>query len=221
MASATRRCRRCAAERGQIGEQRLADLFVHEAEHDLTAAVLPFHQGRVLGLFERVEQCVLVEAGDGQEQLEAHAAPDHRGRGERLAHVVADPLEPALDHESHRARDLGVGDLERRAPMAVVVEELAALLEVEEHLLHEERVPLRLVVHERHQRVGRRLTGSARQQLRDIGLRQRREMDLGRQAAPGQILQRTREAVTGPDLTRPVGPDQQQAGARPRSARAR
>ena len=69
------------AERGQIGEQRLADLFVHEAEHDLTAAVLPFHQGRVLGLFERVEQRVLVEAGDGQEQLEAHAAPDHRGRG--------------------------------------------------------------------------------------------------------------------------------------------
>ena len=35
-------------------------------------------------------------------------------------------------------------------------------------------------------------------------------MDLGRQAAPGQILERAREAVAGPDLARPVAPDEQQ-----------
>ena len=62
-----------APRRRQVGEQRLADLFVHEAVHDFAAAVLPFHQARVLGFFERVEQRVLVEPGDNEEELEARA----------------------------------------------------------------------------------------------------------------------------------------------------
>ena len=69
-----------APRRDEIGEQRLADLLVHEAVDDLAAAVLPFDQRGVLRLLERVEQLVLVEAGDREQELEAALRPDHRGR---------------------------------------------------------------------------------------------------------------------------------------------
>ena len=61
-ASATRRCSRWRRGADEIGEQRLADLLVHEAVDDLAAAVLPLDEVGVLGFFERVEQRVLVEA---------------------------------------------------------------------------------------------------------------------------------------------------------------
>ena len=137
-----------AAGRGEVGEERLADLLVHEAVHDLTTAALAVYKDGVFSLFERVEQRVLVESRGRKQQAERRGPADHRGCRERFASGVTDPLESPLDHKPYRARDLGVGDGDPRAPTAVGVEQHTALFEVQEHLFHEEGVALGFGVHE-------------------------------------------------------------------------
>src|SRR5215470_1599446 len=85
------------------------------------------------------------------EQVETEGLAGERREREDAAAVVAHALEALPDHQADAARHLGVGDLDARAPPARLVEELSRLVEMAEHLLHEERIALGLRVDERHQ----------------------------------------------------------------------
>ena len=83
-------------------------------------------------------------------------AADHRAGGEHLLRFWAEPLEPAPDDEAHALRDVELVDLDVGAEARRLVEDLALLDQVPEHLLDEERVALGLVEHRADDRVGRR-----------------------------------------------------------------
>ena len=81
---------------------------------------------------------------------------------------------------------------------------------MQKHLLDEEGVSLCLVVDEGDELGGRRLTRAAREQECDIGLRQSREANLGREPVACQLLPGPGEPMPRADVTGPVAPDEQQ-----------
>ena len=171
-------------------------------------------QGRAFGLLERVQQLILLEPSRGEQELETGAPTGDGGRGERPAGGVADPFESAFNHQTYGRWHIGVSDRDPVAPAAVLIEQEAELLEVQEHLFDEERVALSLVVHQGDKRRRCRPPGAAFEQHRDVVPRQRTETHLDGQAPAGQVFERAQRAATRRDITGTEARDEEQRDRR-------
>ena len=132
----------------QVGKERLADLLVHERIERIAPPFVRLNQGRAFRLLERVQQLILLEPSRGEQELETGAPTGDGGRGERPAGGVADPFESAFNDQTYGRWHIGVSDRDPVAPAAVLIEQEAELLQVQEHLFDEERVALSLVEHQ-------------------------------------------------------------------------
>src|SRR5438309_2139546 len=112
---------------------------------NLSVAFLGDYHTRCLGLLDDVEERARVELGDDLEQREGERASDDGARRQHLLRLLAETLEASTDDEAHALRDVELVDRDVGAEVSVRVEDLAFLDEVTEHLLDEERVPLRFL----------------------------------------------------------------------------
>ena len=132
----------------QLADQGLADLLVDEHVVGGMIDGQLLDQVPALGGLDRVEELVLRRVGHRREMRERERPPDHRCACQHPAMRRIELVEAPGDEQLDALRHLGRTDLEPRAPLALVVEELAGVTEVPEQLLDEERVALRLLDHE-------------------------------------------------------------------------
>ena len=100
------------------------------------------------GRLERVEEIVLVGAGDSGQRVEGERPADDRRGRQHLAVLGAELVQASSEDQPDALRDLGVADLESGPPVSMFVHDAAAVAEVAEKFLGEERVPLRFGVDE-------------------------------------------------------------------------
>jgi hypothetical protein len=161
-------------------------------------------------LLHGVQRRVLLQAGDDGQQVEVTALAEHR-RGSEHA--------PARVRQARHAPPHGLADLvgDRRAidrdialPATVALVDHAALGEVADDLLDEERVAVGLRVQAVHE-VGRHVvSGRALQQLGDLLLAQPRQRQPLDQPLAAQVGERLAERVRGREVGGAVGPRDEQ-----------
>ena len=128
-----------ATRRQDAFVERLAGERVDEAD----AGAVPFgrQEMRVDRLLDDRQQRLVAEVGHLGPERERRLLPDHRGHRQRLAHLLAEPLHPPVDHLAQEGRhDDAVESPER--PAVVALPQQRFLFQGAEELGGEERVAL-------------------------------------------------------------------------------
>ena len=136
-----------APRRAEARVERVADERVRERVRRAVRLLGLDDELRVARLLERGDQLVLLDRRRRQEHVERALPAEHRRGRERGAARVREPGEAPREHLLHA---LGHADLvrrERRRPAPAALEHDPALDQVAEHLLDEERVAVRVLVH--------------------------------------------------------------------------
>src|SRR5579862_7010390 len=115
---------------------------MRESEWSLGSFGARNDHSHLLGLFDDVEKFVDLNVADRIQQLKAETASDHR-RGRQHPHLIlVEPLQTAVDDQPHVCRYVGLGDLDIRAELACLIEDLPLFDQMPVHLLDEEWISL-------------------------------------------------------------------------------
>jgi hypothetical protein len=131
-----------AAQRGRALIQGLTDQRVREAHAAVRGLRHETRPNRPLG---RLQQAVLVAVGDRRPQLEGHVLSDYRGDRQEPLLLLAQPVQPPLDHLPQQGGHAHPAEVAQR-PTAIVSPQQLLLLQGPQQLAGEEGVPLRPLV---------------------------------------------------------------------------
>ena len=113
--------------------------------------VAPGHPGQLVdevdggGRVEDVEEIVLGDLGGPGQHIEVEVPPDHRRSRKHALGLLPEPADPGADHLADAVGQRRVTEVGDRRPMSgVVLVDLPGLVQVAEHLAHEERIAVRL-----------------------------------------------------------------------------
>ena len=129
-----------------------------------------------------------------------------RSRGAALPEA----LEPATDDQSNTGGDVEVPKVDIRADLPFSAKEPAIFGEIAVHLLHEERVALRLAEHGLHQSRRRFLSGESLNHLGHAVFGETAQRHPSGQVAATQVLEGQGERVADVDLGVPICTDDEQ-----------
>ena len=199
---------------GEPLQQCLPDLLMDEGVARLTLPRDVANERRLLRIVERVEEPVAADLDERGEQVEVEVPPEDGGAGEYVAALLAHALKALADQEPHAAWDFVVIDLDVAPPEAVLVKELARLIEVAQQLFDEEGIAVGLGVDEFEQLLRGRPAAVPAEHLLDLVPRQRPQQQLLGEALAQEILQQQPEWRVRDDLVFAIGRDREDAHLR-------
>src|SRR5260370_22983493 len=94
----------------------------------------------LLRLLNDAEKFVNVDVADGSQKFKAEAPPDHCSGRQRPLYILVEPLQAAADDQPHVVWNLVLSNLDVRAELASLIEDLPLLDQMPVHLLDEEWV---------------------------------------------------------------------------------
>ena len=209
-----------AAPAGDLVVERVLVEHVHEliAHGEVAARKLDLldqaHQTvDAIELLEMVLEAQRIDLGDVTHRHRVEGLALHRGGDQQPALLLVERLELALDHRSHRGRNLAVELTHRpRQLPAVAVDQRAALDQVVQQVDHEQRRTAGLLVHPGAE-VGRQaMTGELHGDVgSDVLRREEPQLELGRRAVAVELEQdRPQRMGARQQLLRAVGPHHQE-----------
>ncbi|MBA7592408.1 hypothetical protein ES708_34589 [subsurface metagenome] len=137
------------------------------AHHSYLRALL--QHGKLHGLLESIDKGIFLNISDTAQRIEGELPPDNGGHGKQLITLRAEQGQALADNvpqplgDAHLQRGISGGP-----PASLFLRDESFLGEVANHLLHEERIALRLAVYRLGQPPGYFFPGDALQHTPDL-----------------------------------------------------